>query len=151
MEALESQLSLIFDLAGHWNALLLLDEADVFLEQRSLHDVHRNALVSVFLRTLEYYQGIMFLTTNRLKHIDDAIASRIHLPVKYNTLSSKAKRDIWESFLGKAVTVKGGASVSSKDIDYLVGKELNGRQVICSTNHSEDYYTDWSSASDINK
>ena len=148
MEALESQLSLIFQLAGHWNALLLLDEADVFLEQRSLHDVHRNALVSVFLRTLEYYPGIMFLTTNRVKNIDDAIASRIHLPVKYNILSPKAKRGIWESFLEKAVTVKGAASVSSKDIDYLAERNLNGRQVICSTNYSEDYYTDRSSASD---
>ena len=62
------QLSPIFRRAEKWNAVLLLDEADVFLEQRSCHDVHRNALVSIFLRELEYYQGIMFLTINRVKH-----------------------------------------------------------------------------------
>ncbi|KAG9240325.1 hypothetical protein BJ878DRAFT_389737, partial [Calycina marina] len=32
---LEVQLSKIFRIASHWNAILLLDEADVFLEQRS--------------------------------------------------------------------------------------------------------------------
>jgi hypothetical protein len=37
--------------------VILLDEADVFLEQRTLVDMERNALVSVFLRALEYYDG----------------------------------------------------------------------------------------------
>lgn len=94
VEKLEAQLPLIFQRADKWNAVLLLDEADVFLEQRSLHDVHRNALVSVFLRELEYYQGIMFLTINRVNQIDDAIASRIHLPLKYKSLGLNARRGI---------------------------------------------------------
>ncbi|KAK5141904.1 hypothetical protein LTR04_002423, partial [Oleoguttula sp. CCFEE 6159] len=74
VEKLEAQLPLIFQRADKWDAIILLDEADVFLEQRSLHDVHRNALVSVFLRELGYYPGIMFLTTNRVQQIDEAIA-----------------------------------------------------------------------------
>jgi hypothetical protein len=63
---LEGQLSRIFKTASHWNAILLLDEADVFLEQRSPDNLTRNGLVSVFLRKLEYYEGIMFLMTNRV-------------------------------------------------------------------------------------
>lgn len=59
---LEAQLSRIFKITRHWNAILLLDEADVFLEKRS-SDLVRNSVVSVFLRRLEYCQGIMFLTT----------------------------------------------------------------------------------------
>ena len=94
MEKLEAQLPLIFQRAHKWNTVLLLDEADV---RRSLHDVHRNALVSVFLRELEYYQGIMFLTTNRVNQIDDAIASRIHLPLKYKSLGLDARRGIWRA------------------------------------------------------
>ena len=43
---MEVQLSRIFQTASHWNALILLDEADVFLEQRSAHDLERNKLVS---------------------------------------------------------------------------------------------------------
>jgi hypothetical protein len=42
----------------NFNLVVLLDEADVFLEQRTLQDLQRNALVSVFLRVLEYYDGI---------------------------------------------------------------------------------------------
>lgn len=38
-------------------AVVLLDEADIFLEERTLSDLKRNALVSVFLRVLEYYSG----------------------------------------------------------------------------------------------
>ena len=58
---LEQQLGKILDVAHVWGAVLLLDEADVFLERRSVHDLHRNALVSIFLRLLEYFQGILFL------------------------------------------------------------------------------------------
>ena len=50
---LEEQLSVIFQIASHWNAILLLDEADVYMEARSPQNLDRNALVSVFLRKLE--------------------------------------------------------------------------------------------------
>lgn len=43
----------------------LFDENDVFQEERSQADLQRNALVSVFLRVLEYYDGILILTSNR--------------------------------------------------------------------------------------
>jgi ATPase family associated with various cellular activities (AAA) len=54
---LEAELQKIMDIAHSWGAVLLLDEADVFLEKREHQDVHRNALVSIFLRLLEYFQG----------------------------------------------------------------------------------------------
>lgn len=47
--------------------MVLLDESDVFLEEREKTDLKRNALVSVFLRALEYYEGILILTSNRGK------------------------------------------------------------------------------------
>jgi hypothetical protein len=54
----------------YWKMLtsivVLLDEADVFLEERDMKDLKRNALVSVFLRALEYYDGILILTSNRV-------------------------------------------------------------------------------------
>ncbi|CZT41144.1 uncharacterized protein RSE6_00844 [Rhynchosporium secalis] len=86
-ETVEMQLPRIFKRASRWKAVLLLDEADVLLEQRLSHDIHRNALVCVFLRTLEYYPGIIFLTTNRVEQIDNAIASRIHFKLKYDKLN----------------------------------------------------------------
>jgi hypothetical protein len=42
----EKALVEILDLATGWNAVLLIDEADVFLEQRSLHDLVRNGVVA---------------------------------------------------------------------------------------------------------
>ncbi|KAE8440393.1 hypothetical protein EG329_008169 [Mollisiaceae sp. DMI_Dod_QoI] len=81
---LESQLSMIFQVARQWDAILLLDEADVFLEERAPKDIVRNGIVSVFLRTMEYYQGIMVLTTNRVTEFDLAALSRIHLKIKYD-------------------------------------------------------------------
>ncbi len=42
----ESSLSNVLEMTSKWNAVLLLDEADVFLEQRSAHDLERNKLVS---------------------------------------------------------------------------------------------------------
>lgn len=60
-------------------AVVLLDEADVFLEERDMKDLNRNALVSVFLRALEYYNGIVILTSNRVGTFDEAFKSRIQL------------------------------------------------------------------------
>jgi hypothetical protein len=91
---LELQLSNIFEIARQWNALLLLDEADVYLEKRSSQDLVRNRLVSVFLRKIEYYNGVMFLTTNQVYEFDAAIMSRIHLMIKYDNLDKEARRMI---------------------------------------------------------
>ena len=55
--AVQSVLDRTLKIAQCWSAVLLLDEADVFLEQRTSNDIHRNALVTVFLNLLEYYQG----------------------------------------------------------------------------------------------
>jgi hypothetical protein len=40
----------------------------------------------VFLRVLEYYAGILFLTTNRIGDFDEAFASRIHMSLYYPPL-----------------------------------------------------------------
>ncbi len=42
----EANLERISQLVVRWNAILLLDEADVFLEKRNTHDLERNKLVS---------------------------------------------------------------------------------------------------------
>jgi len=54
--SLERTLLRVLELAQMWDAVLLLDEAEVFLAQRDISDLQRNALVSIFLRQLEYYQ-----------------------------------------------------------------------------------------------
>ncbi|KAJ5169263.1 uncharacterized protein N7482_004857 [Penicillium canariense] len=128
---LEAELNKILDIAHSWGAVLLLDEADIFLEKRTIHDIHRNALVSIFLRLLEYFQGILFLTTNRVETFDDAFQSRIHVALRYGDLNAKAKRSIWKMFLGRVRAIEGvkTASFSESDYDLLSRHTLNGRQI----------------------
>ncbi|KAI1204853.1 uncharacterized protein F4807DRAFT_314289 [Annulohypoxylon truncatum] len=99
----ETNLQKVFDLAGLWKAVLLFDEADVFLEARDTHraDIQRNTIVSVLLRSLEYYDGILILTTNRLKSFDLAVQSRIHIAVEYNDLNQDQKQQIFMEFLNQ--------------------------------------------------
>ncbi|KAF2846580.1 hypothetical protein T440DRAFT_405332 [Plenodomus tracheiphilus IPT5] len=103
---LETDLNRIMDITHSWGAILLLDEADVFLEARQPQDVMRNSLVSVFLRLTEYYQGILFLTTNRVETFDEAFQSRIHMGIRYENLSPKARREIWKWHVGKVESMR---------------------------------------------
>ncbi|KAI0884380.1 P-loop containing nucleoside triphosphate hydrolase protein [Annulohypoxylon maeteangense] len=123
---LETKLARIMDIATTWGAVLLIDEADVFLERRSLRDLHRNAMVTIFLRVLEYYRGILFLTTNRVATFDDAFTSRIHVPLRYTNLSEPSRRQIWRNFCNR---VPGGVNITEKELDLLAKPELNGRQI----------------------
>lgn len=128
---LEQELQKILDIAHSWGALLLLDEADVFLEKREVHDIHRNALVSIFLRLLEYFQGILFLTTNRVETFDDAFQSRIHVALRYDELMPKARKEIWRAFIAR-VREQGEAQVDTfteEDYTALSRHRLNGRQI----------------------
>jgi SpoVK/Ycf46/Vps4 family AAA+-type ATPase len=53
LEKLEYRLKNILEICYAWDAVLLLDEADIFLEKRNDNDIQRNAMVGVFLRLLE--------------------------------------------------------------------------------------------------
>ena len=126
----DEKLTLVLELAHRWNAVLLLDEADVFMQQRDTKDVQRNALVSIFLRQLEYFQGIMILTTNRLADCDPAFESRLHFCVHYPDLSDAARKQIWNTFLSKAFAAEKVVSpVSKKDVERLARRDMNGRQI----------------------
>ena len=132
---LEKELSRILDVAHTWGAVLLLDEADAFLERRTIHDLQRNALVSIFLRLLEYFQGILFLTTNRVESFDDAFKSRIHIALRYENLDKKARKTIWKTFLERVAREErepGEAArdvVNSEALEDLARHEINGREV----------------------
>lgn len=93
--SVERRLSYFLELGERFGALVLLDEADVYLERRRTRDLKRNGLVSVFLRALEYFRGVLFLTTNRVGAFDDAFTSRIHVALYYPELGEEGRRRIW--------------------------------------------------------
>ena len=124
-EQLEDGLEKALRLASHWRAVVLMDEADNFLERRGKNDLERNAMVSVFLRLLEYYDGVLFLTTNRVNEFDPAFYSRISVPIMYPELSKNVRRKVWTNLLEAAIT-KLDDSIT---LEALAAFNLNGREI----------------------
>ncbi|KAH7033464.1 uncharacterized protein B0I36DRAFT_240437 [Microdochium trichocladiopsis] len=123
---LEATLSKALELVAKWDAVLLLDECDVFLQARSSTDLTRNRVVSIFLRTLEYYEGILFLTTNRMEDIDEAFHSRIHVSLEYPSLDARARSAVWQGFLDRDPN---SHCLSAEDVGKLATLEMNGRVI----------------------
>lgn len=121
-EKLEAKLREILDITQRWNAVLLLDEADIFLAQRTEDDIVRNAMVGVFLRLLEYHNGVLLLTSNLASSFDKAFFSRISLVVRYPELDYQTRTKVWTNLLS-------AANVSGIDVSRLAGVDLNGRQI----------------------
>lgn len=96
-ELVRKNLEVIFERAKRWGAVLLLDEADVFVLERGF-ELAQNAIVAEFLRTLEYYDGLLFLTTNRVDGVDEAILARCAAVIDYRAPGRDDARRIWESF-----------------------------------------------------
>jgi KaiC/GvpD/RAD55 family RecA-like ATPase len=120
----ESNITKILEMVAKWNAVLLLDECDVFLEARSTRDLERNKVVSIFLRTLEYYEGILLLTTNRVKDMDPAFQSRIHIAMEYPAFNKESRAQVWSNFLRNAEH-----ELTLEQLDVLAKVEINGRQI----------------------
>lgn len=132
----EQCLSEVLRLATEWKAVVLLDEADVFLESRrddTPDAATRNALVAVFLRHLEYFSGIVFLTTNRIHVFDAAMKSRVHLALGYGLPDQESRRQIWKQNLAKLPAGQCDASITN-NLDQLAAEQLNGREIANSIN-----------------
>ena len=80
--------------AQRWGAVMLIDEADVYIRRRG-NEIDHNAVVASFLRTLEYFHGLLFLTTNRVDDVDDAIASRCIATIRYSVPKAEDAKRIW--------------------------------------------------------
>ena len=123
---LERRLAEILKLSAKWDAIILLDEADSFLEKRSsTSSLERNAMVSVMLQLVEYFTGILFLTSNRMDSLDPAFQTRITLSLPYYNLTEDGRRKIWENLLHKSgITCKG--LINTRE---LAKHPLNGREI----------------------
>lgn len=96
--ALETALKAALMRAQRWGAVMLIDEADVYIKRRD-DDMVMNAVVGVFLRVLEYFNGLLFLTTNRIDDIDEAIVSRCIALIRFEPPDEAARERIWQLML----------------------------------------------------
>lgn len=124
-EKLEESLMRVFERAKRWNAVMLLDEADVYVHERG-NNMQQNAIVGVFLRVLEYQSTILFLTTNRPEDVDDAIASRCIARLFYRAPDAKDAARIW-----RILADNSGLTLTDDVIEEVVSTnpEMTGRDI----------------------
>jgi hypothetical protein len=122
-QEIEKNLQRVFTRVERWNAVLLFDECDVFLSKRG-EDIHQSAVVGMFLRLMDYYSGTMFLTTNRLGVVDDAVDSRLAFRIHYEDLLQPDRLNIWKSLLAEAKV-----AVPDDVLEKLAHLSLDGRKI----------------------
>ena len=132
----EHNLRNVLEICKSWDAILLIDEAEVYLEARSIGNIERNAMVSAFLRVLEYHQQVIFLTTNHIARLDAAFKSRVSIAIKFPDLDQKTQEEIWERFLimagveiqcNNGIQSKQKPSIAKDQLTQLAGRKMNGR------------------------
>ena len=122
-EQVEQHLRNVFARVTRWNAVLQFDECEIFLAKRN-DDLERSAIVGIFLRLLDYYQGMLFLTSNRPEVIDEAVLSRVMLRLAYPDLNLNSRREIWRNMLRAAAM-----QVDDETVAAISEWKLNGRQI----------------------
>jgi SpoVK/Ycf46/Vps4 family AAA+-type ATPase len=126
-KTLETELRIVLSRSQRWKAILLIDEADVYVHERG-DDIQQNAIVGVFLRVLEYYRGILFMTSNRETIIDDAIMSRATAWIRYEVPDKEKAKLIW-----RVLSTQYKAQLSLDQIAELVEhekfNEISGRTI----------------------
>lgn len=126
LEGLEDTLKLTLARANRWKAILTIDEADVYIRERG-GDLIQNAVVGTFLRVLEYYAGVLFMTSNRATIIDDAILSRCSAVIHYQPPTGEQQHDIWRILAAEFNHKLNDNFIA--DIMKKVGTDLTGREI----------------------
>lgn len=86
----EQNVAKTFKEADQSGALLLIDEIDSFLQDRSaVSQSWKVDLVNEMLAGMEAFQGIFIATTNLLEHLDRAALRRFDLKIKFDYLSNQ--------------------------------------------------------------
>lgn len=98
--SLEKELGVVLARANRWKCILLIDEADVYVRARG-EDIVQNAMVGVWLRVLEYFRGVLFMTSNKATEIDDAVMSRATAWIKYERPDRPHLARIWSVLLAQ--------------------------------------------------
>jgi len=86
---------------------------------------------AVFLRVLEYYDGILILTTNRVGSFDEAFKSRIHLALLYPNLGEEQRERIWMNFIKMLDQMNERVDIADLELNIhrMARIRINGRQI----------------------
>ena len=124
-ENVEENLMRFLARGSRWNAVVLIDEADVYIRARD-RDMEHNAIVASFLRVLEYQSSVLFMTTNLPDLVDDAIASRCVARIDYKRPGMTQQQEIWQVLNEVNET---GLTASQLEKIVAVHDNLTGRDI----------------------
>jgi hypothetical protein len=79
---------------------------------------------------LEYYNGMLFVTTNRLDDFDEAFHNRVHVSINYEPLDQPSRVNIWRQHVGKIAKETCTAHLWTDGVYQTLGSlETNGRDI----------------------
>ncbi len=114
----EKNLERIFSAARNSNAILFFDEADALFGKRSevrdAHDRYANVEISYLLQRMEAYDGLVILTSNLSKNMDEAFVRRMHFTVEFPYPDVEDRQRIWAIAFPVEAPLKGDI-----DLDLL--------------------------------
>ena len=124
-DTIEQELRNILSLGSRWNAVVLLDEADVYIAKRG-SALQQNAIVATFLRVLENHTATIFMTTNRVSDVDDAVLSRCMARITYKMPDTTSQKKIW-----KVISDLNDVDLCETSIEEIVARHdrLSGRDI----------------------
>jgi SpoVK/Ycf46/Vps4 family AAA+-type ATPase len=99
----EKNLSQVFARAEELDVILLLDEGDALLTQRtgvqSSNDRYANLETNFLLQRIESFEGILVVTTNAAQRIDSAFQRRMDVVVDFRPPEAGERWLIWQLHL----------------------------------------------------
>jgi len=99
----EKSLNQVLSRAEELNIILLLDEGDSLLTNRtavqSSNDRYANLETNFLLQRIESFEGILFITTNALHRIDGAFQRRMDVLIEFRLPEPDERRQLWEMHL----------------------------------------------------
>lgn len=119
----EKNLNLVFSRAEELDVILLLDEGDSLLTQRtgvqSSNDRYANLETNFLLQRLESFEGVLLITTNAADRIDNAFQRRMDVVIPFSPPTPPERWAIWQLHLPP-----------THAIDFSMLEEVAGRCVL---------------------
>lgn len=125
----EKNLAKIFDLAEKNNWILFFDEADALFGKRTnirdAHDKYANQEVAYLLQRIEDFDGVVILSIEQSKVLDDAFLRRFQLILDFEIPNAKLRHQLWERAITDEFEFGKGVNVQSLAENY----ELSGASI----------------------
>lgn len=100
----EKNLASLLSRAEHSEIVLLFDEADSLFGKRTdikdSNDRFANSQTNYLLQRIEFYRGIVLLTSNSRERFDSAFTRRLDRIIEFSLPNPQERRALWHAHLG---------------------------------------------------